>query len=554
MVNEARFGFNRINIAFIPATLDNPVKFDLGTGTTGNVGLPQTTFSDLGLVIGGPSTFPQGRADTTGVIPDTATWLHGKHTVKFGGEGRRFLEASFTDDTGTLTFATSIGDTVGQPTSANIFANGLASGYTQTPNDIVFRAYVNAIGAFVQDAYKVTPTFLIEAGLRFEWNGTPVEAENRFILFLPSGPSLNQVGTNGYNEAYKQNFNVEPRLGFTDDVFGTGKSVIRGGFGLMVDQPVLTNISGLASNPPISKAVSFTGSTSSTIPVANLYNSALASGLAVSSINPSFRNAYMETYNLNWQNALPWGMIGSIGYYGSVGRHLRIRTNQNQTAGPTNTAVRPYPTLSATSPIDPSKSINSNIAEANSTSASSYNAMWATLTKNFAHGIEFNMNYEWAKSLDLNSLGGQGGYTLQDSLHPQQNWGPSDYDVRQHYAATAVYSLPFHGNQLVSGYRLESIFQYQTGNPVNILASSDNLNGNTGEVRPNQVGHIVRQKSQIAGSANVQLLCGPRHHHLRRHGLRYHQHHSCLRLRDSGHANQRDSLRSALGLHQRRRH
>jgi hypothetical protein len=116
------------------------------------------------------------------------------------------------------------------------------------------------------------------------------------------------------------------------------------------------------------------------------------------------------------------------------------------------------------------------------------------------------MNYEWAKSMDLNSLGGQGGYTLQDSSFPAQNWGLSDFDVRQHYAGSAIYSLPFRKNDLVSGYRLEAIMQYQTGNPVNILASSDNYNGNTGEVRPNQVGQPVRAKLQIPLSANVQLI------------------------------------------------
>jgi hypothetical protein len=515
IVNEARLGFNRINIAFIPNTLDNPVNFNIGAGVTGNVGLPQILFSDLGLEIGGPSPFPQGRADTFGVFSDTATWLHGKHAVKFGGEFRRFLEVSFTNDPGTLTFATSTGDTVGQPTSANIFANGLASAYTQTPNDIIFRDYVNALGAFVQDSYKVTSTLLIEAGVRFEWNGTPKEAENRMILFVPSGPSLDQIGTNGYTEPYKQNFNVEPRVGFTEDLFGNGKTVVRGGFGLLADQPVVTNVSGLSSNPPISLKVSFSGSSTTTIPVTSLYSSALAAALSVSYTNPSFRNAYMETYNFNLQQAMPWGMVASAGYYGSVGRHLRIATNDNQTVGPqgtnpaTNTAFptgRPYTALATSSPIDPGKSINTTIPEANSTSASSYNALWTTLGKNFRNGIEFNMNFEWAKSLDLNSLGGQGTYTLEDSTNPRLNWGPSDYDVRLHYAGTAVYALPFKRNELVRGYRLESIFQYQTGNPVNILASSDSFNGLAGVERPNQVGHLIRQKKQVPGATNVTLF------------------------------------------------
>ena len=515
--NEARLGFNRISIAFTPNTLSNPASFGLGTGTTGNVGLPQTTFVDLNLVIGGPSGFPQGRNDTLGLFSDTATLLKGKNTIKFGGEFRRFLEASFANDPGTLQFATSTAiPTAAQPVvpvSSNIFANGLASVFSQTPNDIVARVYINALGAFVQDNYKLTPNLTIEAGLRFEWNGTPVEGENRFILFVPSGPSLIQVHTNGYNSPYKQNYNVEPRVGFAYDIFGTGKSVVRGGYGFLVDQPVEDVIAGLTSNPPISKKVSFTGSSTSTIPVANLYGSALAAGLTVASVNPNFRNAYMQTFNLNVQQALPAGLVASLGYYGSVGRHLRIATNQNQPIGPTSTTqVRPYLTLSSSSPIDAGASINSNITEANSNAYSNYNAMWATLAKNMGHGLQFSMNYEWAKSMDISSLGSQGtlaGNGLQDSYNPAGNYGLSDFDVRNHYAATAIYALPFKRNRLVSGYQLATIIQYQTGNPVNILASSSSFNGVPGLVRPNQVGHVVRSKQQLPGVANVTLIQNP---------------------------------------------
>ena len=331
IVNEARLGFNRISIAFTPNFLANPASFGLGTGAPGNVGLPQITFTDLSpLNIGGPAGFSPGLNDTLGVFSDTATVLKGKNTIKFGGEFRRFLNAGFQNDPGQIVFATSTGITPGQPTSANIFANGLASSFTQTPNNIVSRIYINAVGAFLQDHYKLTQNLTVELGLRFEWNGTPVEGANRFIIFNPAGPSLTQVHTNGVNEPYKQNFNLEPRGGFAYDVFGNGKTVARGGYGLLADQPVSNVVAGLTSNPPISKKVTFTGSSTSTIPVANLYGSALAAALGVASVNLNFRNAYTQTYNFNIQQAVRGNMVASLGYYGSVGRHLRISTNQKR--------------------------------------------------------------------------------------------------------------------------------------------------------------------------------------------------------------------------------
>jgi len=491
-VNEARVGLNRIGIVFTPNTQLNPATYKIGDGVNSAIGLPQISVTDLGLNFGGPSGFPQGRYDTFGVFSDTATLLKGKHSIKFGGEYRRFIGASFGSDTGTLTYAS---------TTAN-FQTDTATGFSINPNTVSSRSFINAVGLFLQDNYKVAPNFTFEAGLRFEWNGTPTEGANRFILFDPNALFLVRTRTNGYGGAYTQNYNVEPRVGFAYDVFNNAHTVIRGGYGFMADQPVSGVATGLASNPPLSNPVTYTTSTATpTIPVSSLYASAAAAGIALSSTNPSFRNAYTETFNVNVQQQLPYGIVTSIGYYGSVGKHLRARTNQNQ---PVN-GVRPYTRLSANSPILPGASINVNIPEANSVGSSNYNAMWLTATKSFANGLSFNMNYNWSKSLDTNSLGSQGGYTFQDSNNPGNNYGPSDFDTRNHYAANAIYSLPFKRNRLVSGYRLSTIIQYQVGNPVNLTNTSP-FTGVSGLIRPNLVGPIVTQKLQVAGATNVSFI------------------------------------------------
>ncbi len=499
LVNEVRLGFNRIAIAFNPANLTSPTSVGIGDGLTGNVGLPQITLSDIGLVFGGPSGFPQGRFDTTGVISDTATQLSGKHTFKFGGEFRRYLVASFTGNIGTLTFTTST-------TAASLFQTDMATVFSVQPNIVSSRVYDNSAALFAQDNYKITPKLTLELGVRTEWNGTPTEGENRFVLFSPSALTLTQVGTNGFGDSseYAQNYNLEPRFGFAYDVFGKGKTVVRGGYAYLVDQPVSGVVTGLASNPPFSTAVSYN---STAIPVSALYADAKLSGLSIYMVNPNYKNAYIESFNLNVQQALPWGMVSSLGYYGSLGRHLEIESNINQVVGSaSNTQVHPFTSLSLTSGIDPGAAIASNIGERTSNSFSDYNAMWAVLSKNMSNGLEFNMNYEWTKSMDLNSLGSQGGLTLPDSTNPKENYGLSDFDVRQHYAGTAVYTPHMKGNRLLTGYQLSTIIQYQTGNPVNVLASSSSFNGITGLVRPTQVGPITRSKQQLAGVANVTLF------------------------------------------------
>ena len=87
LVNEVRVGFNRINISFAPNTLVDTGALGINVGLTANpVALPQITISGLGLNFGGPSGFPSGREVTTVAVGDTATYLHGSHIVKFGGE------------------------------------------------------------------------------------------------------------------------------------------------------------------------------------------------------------------------------------------------------------------------------------------------------------------------------------------------------------------------------------------------------------------------------------------------------------------------------------
>src|SRR5580698_2526609 len=501
VTNEARIGFNRISIAFNPANLLDPTSIGLGDGLSGNVGIPQTTVTDVGFTFGGPSGFPQGRNTTTGVLADTVTMVFGNHQIKWGGEYRRYLNYNFGGNIGLL-----------QMTAAQLAAS-VSPVFQVQPNIIDYRIYATAVGGFIQDNYKMLPGLMLEYGVRFEWNGTPVEGENRLSVFQPVGSTtstLVQVGTNGIGrEPYKQNYNLEPRVGFAYDMFNNQKTVVRGAYGFLVDQPVAGTSSNLATNPPFTTALSYSNSAAPQ-PLSTIYNSAkAASGFALTYTNPNLRNGYIESFNFNIQQALPWSLVGSIGYYGSTGHHLLINTNFNQASGAPG-SPRPYNTLALNSPVAPGASIASNINERNSIGYSNFNALWVTLDKTYHNGMQFNTNYMWGKSMDINSLGSQGSLTanggLQDANNPAGNYGLSDFDVRHHFAGTAIYNLPFKGNRWKEGFSLQGIFQYQTGNPVNIVASTSGFNGIAGNIRPNILGHIQRSKVQVAGQSYIQYF------------------------------------------------
>ncbi len=484
IVNEARLGFNRIAISFVPNTAEDPLSFGIQNGVAYNNALPQITVQDIGLNFGGPSGFPQGRFDTTGVFSDTLSWNRGRHTIKLGGEFRRFIGSSFNQTSGTVTFSS----------TAN-FISGIASSFAVTPTQVTSRIFENAAAGFVSDNYKITPRIQVELGLRFEWNGTPTEGGGRLVNFDANTSTLVHV-----SHAYNQNYNYEPRVGFIYDISGNNNIILRGGYGILVDEPASGVVTGLASNPPNASPVAVTG----TLNVGTLYSNAALASLAPSATNPRLSNAYTESYNLNLQQQFSHGIVMGVGYIGSQGKHLRIQRNLNQFTYPNGTATRPFANLSTTSTIRPGAGLG-NIAYIDSDSLSNYNALWFTVTKSLSHGLQVNSSYTWSKSQDLNSLGSQGGYTLQNNFNPRGDYGLSDFDSRNHFVFSGTWNLPFHGNRFAEGWLLANITQLQSGNPLNVVTTST-YNGVSGTIRPTLVGAYMTGRGAILSNGNVSFI------------------------------------------------
>src|SRR4030095_10309273 len=154
-----------------------------------------------------------GRGDTMFVVGDTLNWLQGRHSLKFGGEFREFLTNAFRVGTGTFNF----------PSVAAFLANN-ANSFSVTIGNQSSSIEQGALGFFVQDNYKWRPNLTLELGLRYEWNKTPTERYDRFIVFDPTSASLLQVGKD-IDEVYKQNaLNFQPRMGIAWDPFGDGRT------------------------------------------------------------------------------------------------------------------------------------------------------------------------------------------------------------------------------------------------------------------------------------------------------------------------------------------
>lgn len=502
LVNEARFGFNRIRINFTPNAQLNPVDFGINNGVTSARGLPQISIGGSLLNFGGPSGFPQGRGDTTYVVSDTISYLRGKHSFKIGGEARRFLNNNFSLDTGTFSFA-----------NTNAFLAGTANGFSVTLGNGFSSISQGAFGFFIQDNYKFRKNLTFELGFRYDANLSPTERFNRFVNFNPATDSLVAVN-NGIAPVYHtNNKNFQPRVGFAYDPFKDGKTSIRGAYAVLTDQPITNLVTGLATNPPLANPVLLPAGRTTTF--ATALTDARAGGLAPNAVDLGFDNAYVQSYNLNVQRQIRPNLALMVGYFGSKGTHLRLSRNLNQIVG----GVRPFAALSANSAILPG-TVLGNITEREGTGNSRYNALWVSANKRLSRGFQFNASYTLSKSIDYNSQSSQ-GVTVQDSNNIRGDRGLSDYDARHRFVINAIYELPFHGNRLIEGFQLAVITQSQSGNPVNILAGNPlaiagtNIGGATissftgiGTIRPDLIGPVIITRNPNQYFNNT--VCDPR--------------------------------------------
>ena len=214
-----------------------------------------------------------------------------------------------------------------------------------------------------------------------------------------------------------------------------------------------------------------------------------AFGLAAGSVSPfsvahNYHDAYVSQWNFQIEQQLGKDYALKASYVGSKGTDLNIERNYNQFVN----GVRPYPFLSASSPIDPGLPLT-NILVYESDGNSSYQAGWVELTKHFNKGLQFDTYYTRSKSIDDNSKNVQ-GYVIQDSNNIHGDRGLSDFDARNRLVISGIYALPFERNIFVRGWQISLIETLQSGNPINFHTTNTSFTGE-GTLRPNVTGNVI---------------------------------------------------------------
>ena len=471
VLNELRPAWSRIGFAFDlqPATYANPLALSPAISITGITGY------------GIPTSVPQGRFQDTYQLEDALSWTKGSNTMKFGFD----IEDQRIRDQVPFIFYGTIGYTRSSTyTALGNFLDNYAG--TTGSAQINFgsptaRPTVWVQSYYAEDSWKIAPNFTFDFGLRYEYDGTPLN-------YLPyptldaSNPSVFN-STTGYltrtpQISFKKDF--APRAGFNYSF--DGKTVFSGGAGLFyshVFTNIIDNVQSSSPNDPLkllSSVPSGRGTAAWSGILGTITNkTALPTDTSVTAAN-NIRDPLTYEYNLRIQRELPAGFVLAAEYVGNRSEHQFATTEFN----PYNDDL-----LSLTREF----SSRGRMIRYDNTADSNYNGLQFEAQHKAKGGLTFRGVYTYSKMLDDGSeiFTGSGNANLstyEEIQYPSprhREYAASDFDHRNRIVVSAVYVPPvWHAGEgyhwaghVVNGWTFSGISSFQSGQPVNVEIGYD---------------------------------------------------------------------------------
>jgi hypothetical protein len=537
-INEARMGFTDQLDYYTPETYGAGIPAKVGWKFSKADIFPYININGAccfnGAMQPGPTAVYR---EMTYDPSDVVTLIRGRHVLKFGGE-LLMMQCNCTTwnnvNGGSLTYtgaytASSQGTT---NTTGVAYADYLL-GYTQSWSASVappFHARLKNPQIFAEDSFKVRPNLTLNLGLR--WQGTTgiTDTAGDMYSFDPTvqNPATQTLGAMWYGTT-KANGRTNlqhpvwstflPRLGFSYQV--RPNLVVRGGFGLF-SYGWSHDANGQGDGSAFSSSGNYSDSSNGVKPVVLFSSdgntnyqggtgSSINAKYVLPTTNPAAFNGQAAPYNqyhtpvtkvyqwnLEVQRELGSNLVAKIGYIGSYGYNLSFPVDINQVPedklGPQdNPSARPYPQFQG-------------LSGSTNNALSNYNALQATVDKRLTSGLAFSVNYTWSHMMsDQDSAGwGQrgGNAPYQNAYVPSDNYGPSNFDIRNMLKGQVMYALPFgqgqrflNGNRLmdtaIGGWHTSATLLAQGGNPFTVVMQNDTSysQGSGASQFPNVVGN-----------------------------------------------------------------
>jgi hypothetical protein len=456
----------------------------------------------------GPGNFTQSTLGWRDVMTASVK----THTLKFGFDQFNIREADSQDggfDRPTFNFNSLLDLVQGEATSESATPVSLIT-HQEAPYNRRYRALYT--GFFIQDDWKVMPRFTLNLGVRYD------EMANFFSILSPQlttftfgqGPTENQQIANAITalapNSHVLNHNIwglTPRVGFSLDVFGKGRTAVRGGIGEFSDQPPYLHITDitagnlpnfytpsfnvLSGTPPTYQLCNAPSGWNDICPVVSTNNVTLNSsgGLLNNGVlqrstlggySPNYKLTQVIDWTLSVQQELRSNLILEVNYSASAAHHLPIY-NQDLNRFADDLIIN-NGTLTRLNPNF------GDITYATSDGNSIGNYGSAMLTRRISHGLALRGIYTYGKTLDVVSNAGSldsGSITTTTSVIQSQDLaaqrGRSDFDIHQQFAADGTWMVPNHYNtallrNVLGGWQFGGVWTLQTGLPLTVMTSA----------------------------------------------------------------------------------
>jgi len=510
LLNTARLGFSRGDFGFqsivsggVAGWVDGaPVGAIVISGSTASNGASQIT--QAGANTGSNNL----TARNLFTFDDHVYWTRRTHQIEAGVWLQRLQSNDFLaqDQFGQASFST-----------LKTFEAGTVSKYTiiPAPTELGWRSLFGA--GFVEDAWKATPRLEVRAGFRFESTNGWNEAQGRASNYGLTEGILNTTPTVG-SSALTDNrakFLPEPRIGFAWDIFGTGKTALKGSFG--IHRALLDTLDyRLDQTAPYNTTLSYSNTT-----VAKLTSLSTASAtgglVSPSNVQPDIQTPTVLAWTLKVEQEIAPRTTLTVGYVGSRGNHQILSLDQNTPAY----VICPNPACPAGVAngavyYTSTKLANPNLA--NSTSwisegASNYNGLEVDVRRQFAQGFQLRGVYTFSRNLDDGSAWNTSVSANTPAFvsfpgNPRVDYGLAATNISHAAAINGTWDLPVgHGHAalanagplaqgVLGGWAISGIATLQSGFPFspqlgyNPTGDGDTRNPARPELNPDFHGQL----------------------------------------------------------------
>ena len=479
-----------------------------------NFGLPSVQLSDIA---GLNEQQPRFAIAQTISLSETLSWIHGKHNLRFGGDYRRvhddFLSSS--NATGSFTFTGLFTeDAAGDQNTGSALADFLLGLPQETAlNAAVNKTYLrdNVFDAFAMDDWRALPSFTMNYGVRYEFFAPYTEKDGRLAEvattpangFASQAQVLSGEGVLPAGLVYPFRTAFAPRVGIAWRTPKVKQMVVRAGFGINYTVgSYATFATTMAHQPPFAneqtnQEIDANGTpsaacaqTATCLTLANGFPAPAAVGNYA--LDPHFTLPYVQTWNLDIQKTLPWGIVMNAGYNGSKGNHLDIVSAPRALPGSPQT--------------DPSKLI---FRYEQAAAFYKFEAGTLRVNKRMSNGVALGANYQYSHAMDnTGAVGAVGGVGAQNWTNLLDEEGNSSIDQRHKVQGTYVYELPFGqdkrwvttgtGSHILEGFSVSGSFTFASGMPLTPVFSASQTSvacGTGGTFRPDLTGSPLNLSS-----------------------------------------------------------